>query len=183
MRNLVERGVGFARQVDRRRSGKASKPVFAIVRECPGQGDDDRREIRLRSAVREVRNGAGREAELTRQPHESVPFDLVRRRRGAPGRQLWVVHRDDRLRDDRRKRHARVEEAEVAGMGYLHLPRSQHPLDICDDIVQRQRLREVIARGQIVANLLRRHRRDNGTAGDLGLELCRNTPDFIKSHV
>ena len=68
-------------------------------------------------------------------------------------------------------------------MGDLHLPRSQHLLDIGDDIVQGQRPREVIARGEIAANLLRRHRRHNGAARDVGREPCLNAPDFLKRQV
>ena len=62
----------------------------------------------------------------------------------------------------------------------LHLPRSQHPLDIGANIVEGQGLREVIARGEIATNLLRRDRRDNGTARDVGLDVRHDTPDVVK---
>src|SRR5262249_45273152 len=104
-------------------------------------------EIRLRSAAGETGAGISGEAELIRQPRQCMPFDLVRRWRGAPGCQLWVVHRNQRVRDDGCKRHTRVEKAEVARMSYLHLPHSQHPFDIRGDVVQLQWLGEVIARG------------------------------------
>ena len=136
LRDLGERVMGLVRQIDRRRCGQAPKPAFAIVRKRARQRDDDRREIRLRSAIREARDGTRREAELPRQPRERVPFDLVGRRRGTPARQLRVVHRDKRVCDDRRKRHARIEESEVPRMRHLHLPCSQHPFDVGADIVQ-----------------------------------------------
>src|SRR5205823_455115 len=68
VRDLVERVMGFARDVDRRRCGEALEPVLAIVREGSGQCDDDRRQIRLRAAAREASEGMGGEAELLRQP-------------------------------------------------------------------------------------------------------------------
>jgi hypothetical protein len=152
-----------------------AQPVVARVRKRPRQRHDDCRKIRLRAATGKVRHGLGGEAELTSQPRQYVAFHLVRGRRGMPCRKLWIVHRGERVRDDRRRRHARVEKTEIAWMRDLYLPGLQHPLHIGADGVQRQGLRKVIARRQVAPNLLGRHLRNDGTGRDGGFELCHRT--------
>src|SRR5207247_7719457 len=57
---------------------------------------------------------------------------------------------------------------------------SQHALDVGDDLVERQRRPEVIARRQIAANLLRRDRRDDRAPRDVGLEFGHDAPELIQ---
>ena len=180
--DLAEGVVGLAGQVEGRRSGESAQSLLPVRGERPRQRDDDGREIRLRAAAREACDGRGREAELAHQPGEGVPLDLVRRRRRPPGRQLRVVHRDQRIRDDRGHRHARIEEAEVTRVGDVHLPRPQHRLDVGDDLIEVDRVREIVARREVAANLVRRHRRDDGPIRDVGLELHGQAPDLVECH-
>ena len=50
-----------------------------------------------------------------------------------------VVHGDQRVGDHGGKRHAGIEQAEVARMRHLHLPGSQHLFYIGDHFLERQR--------------------------------------------
>jgi hypothetical protein len=66
-----------------------------------------------------------------------MPFDLIARRRCPPARKLWVVHCRQRVRNYRRKRDARIEQAEITGMRHLNLPSLEHLFDISNDVVER----------------------------------------------
>ena len=72
VRDLVERVVGFARQVNGRWRGDAPQPVLAISREFAGQSGDHRREIRFRAATGKARGGIGGKAELGGEPGERM---------------------------------------------------------------------------------------------------------------
>src|ERR1700678_1625811 len=104
--------MGLARQVHRWRCRKAPQTAFTIFGESLRQCHNNGREIGLRSARRKGRDGTCGEAELSSEPGESVPFDLVRRWRRTPSRQLRVIHGDKRVRNDGCERHAGVEETE-----------------------------------------------------------------------
>ena len=54
-------------------------------------------------------------------------------------------------------------------MRYLNLPRTEHPLGVVDDFIQRKLFLEVILAGQIAANLVRRDRGKDGAIREIGL--------------
>ena len=172
----------FRGQVDGRLRGKRSQPVLAVVGEGARQRDDDCRQIRLRAATREARRRLGGQPELPRQPGEGVSLDLVGRGRRPPGRELRVVHRDERVRDDRRERDAGVEQPEIARVRDVNLPSLQHLLDVGDDVGQRQRLREIVPRGEIAPDLVGRHAGDDGAGRDDVLHLADTAAERVEEH-
>ncbi len=64
-------------------------------------------------------------------------------------------------------------------MSYLHVPGAHHLIHINAEFIQRYRLREVIAR-EMMSDLLRRNLRENGTVGDLAIEILDHTPHVLK---
>ena len=64
----------------------------------------------------------------------------------------------------------------------LHLPGPQHLFDVSDDLIERQGCREVVARGEIAANLVRRHVGDNGPVRDVVLELRDDASKVAEGH-
>ena len=65
----------------------------------------------------------------------------------------------------------------------MYLPRSQHSLDVGADGVEFERRAEIVTRRQVVANLLRRHRWDDGPLRDVGGQLLDCGPELVKRHV
>ena len=57
-------------------------------------------------------------------------------------------------------------------MSYLNLPGTKHPLGVLDNLVERKLFLEVIAAGEMAANLLHRDRGDDGAIRESGLR-CR----------
>src|SRR5580704_9686639 len=126
-------------------------------------------EIGFRASTSEGCNGVSGEAELSRQPAQRMPLDLVRARRGAPVGELRVVHSHQSLGDHRRERHGWIEQAQVSRMSYLNLPGAKHPLGVLDDLIEWKLFPEVILAGQIATNLVHRDRRNDGASRDIGL--------------
>src|SRR5207244_797675 len=54
--------------------------------------------------------------------------------------------------------------------------------DVGADLVEVERPREVVAGGEVAANLVGRHRGDDGPGGDVGLELCDETVELRERH-
>ena len=113
----------LARQVYGWRCRKLPQPILAVVRKRPSQRHSNCREIRLRFAIREIREGTGRQAEFSHQPVQCVPFDFVRPRRSTPRGELRVVRRHQRVRHNGGRRHTWIEETKVTRVSNLHLPR------------------------------------------------------------
>jgi len=55
-------------------------------------------------------------------------------------------------------------------MGDLHLPPAHHLLDVVGDVIERHRLREVVARSEMVTNVVRRDLWNDRAIRDLALD-------------
>ena len=173
MRDLVEAEVSFLSEIDGWLAGKMAKAEFAIAREGVSQCDDDRRKICLHTTAGKCCDGMVRQSEFTGEPSERVSLNFIGSGRGSPVCQLRVVHRDERICDNRGQGDAGIEQAEVARVGNLHLPFPQHSFRICDDIFEKIGLLEVIARRQVSPDLFRGHGGKDGARGDGGLQSSR----------
>ena len=67
-------------------------------------------------------------------------------------------------------------------MRNLHLPLSHHPLDIVGDVIERRRLGEVVARGEIVTNFVRRHVWNDRTVRHVAFECGDDAPKVRDRH-
>src|ERR1700722_2655155 len=168
--NFSERVMSCAGDVDGWGGGQFSKAAFGIVRESPRQSYDDRRKIRLGPSACEVRAGVFRQTKLRSQPTERVSFNLIRRRRGPPCGQLWVIHGDQRVGNNRRHRHAGVKQTKISRMSHLYLPGVEHSLKIGDQFIEGYRFLEVITGCEVAPDFFRRDTRDNGAIRDVGLK-------------
>ena len=180
VRDFVEAMMRLPGEVDRRLRGEAAE---VRVRRS--------REMRASSATTTAERFASipplvkvaieslRQTELCGEPTKCVALHLVGRGRGAPVRQLWVIHGDQGVGDHRCQGHAGVEEAEVARVRHLHLPFMQHLLHVGDYVVQAHAPLEVVARLKVSANLFRRYIRDDGTVRDTRLRFGELIPKLI----
>ena len=92
--------------------------------------------------------------------------------------QLWVVHRHQRVRNDRRRCHARIEEAEVTRMSDMNVPRSHHLFYIGAHFFQRYWLCKIVP-CETILDLL------GVTVGEWDRSryqsrVCNGTPELVK---
>src|SRR5579871_160706 len=124
MGDLIERMMGFAADVNYGLSFEMAQALLAVAREGVSERDDDSREVRLGASGGKTGARLRRQTEFAGKPGKRVALNLIGRGRCAPGGKLRIEGRNQRIRNDRRHRHARVEESEVARVRHLHVPGS-----------------------------------------------------------
>ncbi len=144
--DLHERVVRLVGRVERRAPLQGSQPVLGVAGEVAGQRDQHRGHVGLRAAGGEGAGGALRvEAGALEEPGQRRALHLVGRRRVPPAADLRVVDRGQRVGDDARGVGRRIEEAEVARVRRVQVAARQQIGDVVGDLLERHRRREVVA--------------------------------------